>query len=669
MKKAIVAGLFFMLGCSIFSSPVFAASYSYSWTLQSTSETPFNVIAALSQSAAFAAGESKAVGLTRYGKTLSSTPEVTTRYDINFYSTTKGVLTGASSKVDKITFTPAAPSEGQFSYVSFTPAFSATLATASVEGCLFNADGTGWVAGVDTSNGNGFIYKWTGAAFASQLSVASTTFNKIGFSDPNKGFAVGTKSSNKTVYLTTDGGTTWTDNTPVGAGVGSFNAVSVTSTNDVWVAGDGGLIFHWDGAAWSDKGLPSGTLGADTTKLFAVRFISATEGWASGDSGKVYHTINGGTTWSAESAFDASQSYRSITFAGANNGWIVGRTDSAGQIYRLVATPKINTVTPATITASTDAFTTIITAEGERFLGTVNSTTDVSAVAFTRGGVSVSSEVNILQRTSISGQKIELTANIFGTAGGQYDLTLVNQDNGFTSEANVLKIVPATLLLNNVRIDGITVESGAVTTNARAAKGPTVAAQILAPGALTGLTITGEVTIGATRDALAAGQFTISGEAASLESYQFSATLEAGTYAGKLIVHADNLSASQSFTLTVEAPVIAPGQQYPIVNPVVGNVVLQPGENLVIQFNTTLSQAELAGAKLVVIPSSPYDIYSADVASVRFRDGVRAFAGGAHFAEIKVKVPDELSRGVYSAYLKNASRLSPMIRFVIAKEK
>jgi hypothetical protein len=60
-----------------------------------------------------------------------------------------------------------------------------------------------------------------------------------------------------------------------------MNGVHGTAANDVWAVGDGGLIAHFDGAAWTVH--PTGF----TAKLNAVWARSPTDVWVAGEQGKV----------------------------------------------------------------------------------------------------------------------------------------------------------------------------------------------------------------------------------------------------------------------------------------------------------------------------------------------------------------------------------------------
>lgn len=76
---------------------------------------------------------------------------------------------------------------------------------------------------------------------------------------------------------------TWTDATPqlpVALRDKGFSGVSGSGPNDVWAAGDGGVVAHFDGAAWS--AIPGGSLTKDYKGVFLVEPGSV---WIVGNDG------------------------------------------------------------------------------------------------------------------------------------------------------------------------------------------------------------------------------------------------------------------------------------------------------------------------------------------------------------------------------------------------
>ena len=98
----------------------------------------------------------------------------------------------------------------------------------------------------------------------------------------------------------------------------TFSSVWGASPNDVWVAGEGGALMHWDGSAWAEAS--SGTQSA----LRAVSGTSSKDVWAAGLDGVLLHFD--GTSWSATQKTGAPWS----PATGANER----------PIYSLFATPN-----------------------------------------------------------------------------------------------------------------------------------------------------------------------------------------------------------------------------------------------------------------------------------------------------------------------------------------
>ena len=129
-------------------------------------------------------------------------------------------------------------------------------------------------------------------------------------------WAVGTSgtspSTTQAVIATTDGGTSWTSQTPPHAG-GQLSSVACTSSLDCWAVGTNdttpAIIATTDGGtSWSRQTVPSGV--PELTDVACVP--GSTSCWASGETtstsgagiaGFVLNTTNGGTTWSIQATF------------------------------------------------------------------------------------------------------------------------------------------------------------------------------------------------------------------------------------------------------------------------------------------------------------------------------------------------------------------------------
>ena len=115
---------------------------------------------------------------------------------------------------------------------------------------------------------------------------------------------------------------------PTHSWIGQISGVSkyllhahFVDANNGWVVGNMGTILKTTsgGTSWSSN---SNNL-AET--LYGIKFVDANKGFAVGSEGTMYKTTNGGTTWTvaALSTDFPTKTFRGITFADAQNGWIV----------------------------------------------------------------------------------------------------------------------------------------------------------------------------------------------------------------------------------------------------------------------------------------------------------------------------------------------------------
>jgi photosystem II stability/assembly factor-like uncharacterized protein len=96
---------------------------------------------------------------------------------------------------------------------------------------------------------------------------------------------------------------------------------TVLSTNGVGgnFAPSGGMVLHTidGGTTWAAQTLQPATAG-----LGSVTFFDASNGWVGGYSGAILHTIDGGITWTAQTSGTVGSIY-SIAFTTASVGWAV----------------------------------------------------------------------------------------------------------------------------------------------------------------------------------------------------------------------------------------------------------------------------------------------------------------------------------------------------------
>jgi photosystem II stability/assembly factor-like uncharacterized protein len=105
-------------------------------------------------------------------------------------------------------------------------------------------------------------------------------------------------------------------NSPKDGGTGSPPPVAWKAA----VGGAGAFVQTFDDVAWNERAL------TDTTQ-FGVACVGNLDGWAVGAHGTIAHTVDGGGTWSWQSAGVAAD-LRGVRFADAMHGLAVGALDA-----------------------------------------------------------------------------------------------------------------------------------------------------------------------------------------------------------------------------------------------------------------------------------------------------------------------------------------------------
>src|SRR5690606_2185234 len=106
-------------------------------------------------------------------------------------------------------------------------------------------------------------------------------------------------------------GSAWNDLTsPTG---GSIRGVWAASADDIWIVGDGGVLFHWDGSTWENQ---SG--GVNYTSVWGA---SSNNVWITGDAGTLRY-LDGGS-WTIQNP-RTTATIRSIAGADQNTVFAVG---------------------------------------------------------------------------------------------------------------------------------------------------------------------------------------------------------------------------------------------------------------------------------------------------------------------------------------------------------
>jgi hypothetical protein len=122
-----------------------------------------------------------------------------------------------------------------------------------------------------------------------------------------------------------------------------FNAVTGTAPNDVWAGGNGGQLWHYDGAKWSQYTPPVGTwpAGFNIGGLYEPTTINFYVIGNSGPgAGNFYYSNNQGSTWQAFAVIDpgsaiggidpvhvaAGTTYGDMYYGWATGGFVLDRT-------------------------------------------------------------------------------------------------------------------------------------------------------------------------------------------------------------------------------------------------------------------------------------------------------------------------------------------------------
>jgi photosystem II stability/assembly factor-like uncharacterized protein len=136
------------------------------------------------------------------------------------------------------------------------------------------------------------------------------------------GCAVGkATSAGGTVFVTADGGQTWTA-ANTGNVTASLDGLYFVDATHGWAVGEAGsILFSADGGLnWAVQNAPAGT-----TSLRAVDFAGTATGYAVGDGATIVKTTDGGTTWVAQAApAGVTADLRAVRFVNANVGLAAG---------------------------------------------------------------------------------------------------------------------------------------------------------------------------------------------------------------------------------------------------------------------------------------------------------------------------------------------------------
>lgn len=190
------------------------------------------------------------------------------------------------------------------------------------------AFGVGSAIGYAVGNPTGSTwgaFKTTNGVTWSPLTLPGTAVSLLSVACDTSGDRVTVAGADGTVYRSTDGGATWTSQSPARLSNVAFRAVSIPGTGRVNLAGDFGTMMYSrdSGSHWLNERQRT------ASTLNDCWFTSSTLGWAVGDNGLLMRTTDGGATWSGRS-IGTSATLNGVCFSSTTAGCVVG---TGGQIW------------------------------------------------------------------------------------------------------------------------------------------------------------------------------------------------------------------------------------------------------------------------------------------------------------------------------------------------
>ena len=132
-----------------------------------------------------------------------------------------------------------------------------------------------------------------------------------------------------------------------------INRVFGASDKDVWGAGNGGMMVHWDGKVWRRIAVPTGN------DLLSIWGASDKDVWAVGDAGVVIHWD--GTSWTRTTTpIPDSASLNDVWGTSGSNVWAVGDRGVIiqynGSAWGAFTLPSINNLLTVWTASTTDGW-------------------------------------------------------------------------------------------------------------------------------------------------------------------------------------------------------------------------------------------------------------------------------------------------------------------------
>ena len=167
------------------------------------------------------------------------------------------------------------------------------------------ASGDAWAAG-----GGDYFLHWDGSQWRSwpHPSPGKNVYG-LAMAGDTSGWAVGEDG-----LIFEFNGTAWTGVTS--PTTETLRRVRVLSKDSAWAVGDGGTVLHYDGSGW--EAVPF----APSVDLRDLCFLADDDGWVVGAVASLYHYD--GTTFAKAASPDPDMLYTCCDFVGPNLGWAGG---------------------------------------------------------------------------------------------------------------------------------------------------------------------------------------------------------------------------------------------------------------------------------------------------------------------------------------------------------
>ncbi len=157
----------------------------------------------------------------------------------------------------------------------------------------------GFAGGINSSNGQGIIYKFTGSAWNPE-SMIFAPIKDIRFVNQTLALAIGSSVNNGVISQSFYkwNGIAWTlDANMNSTSRGELNEMEIVTNTLAYAVGYNGTIMKWDGNVWTSDSSPTGN------NLYSVSFADPTLGYAVGSNATILKFNNG--TWNLHSEGEA----------------------------------------------------------------------------------------------------------------------------------------------------------------------------------------------------------------------------------------------------------------------------------------------------------------------------------------------------------------------------